>query len=390
MDQASSDTAVGAPAGAPQVAPAVSPAAEMKKLLNFVAREKASDLHLKTGYSPYVRIGGRLRQVQLPPLPDSAFINKMVLPLVPEGRIAEFDQTGALDFSTEIETGDRFRINIYKSRGDTHVAMRRVQSDIADFEDLNLPSVYRRMISETTEGLILVCGVTGSGKSSTMAAMVDHINHTRDLHIITIEDPIEFHFGGGKSIISQREVGTDVGGFADALRSVVRQDPDAILIGEMRDRETVLAAIQAAETGHLVMGSLHCADVPLTFSRILEFFDRTEHAFIRSSLANSLQAILCQRLVPGVEEGSRFPATEVLLSNSVVQRKILEEQDEDLPGVLHAYRDDGMRDFTYSLLRLVENEQILRETALDYAPNREALTSMFKGIDAAASGIIAH
>ncbi|MEM9659521.1 MAG: ATPase, T2SS/T4P/T4SS family, partial [Planctomycetota bacterium] len=163
--------------------------------------------------------------------------------------------------------------------------------------------------------------------------------------------------------------------------------PDCILIGEMRDRETVLAAIQAAETGHLVLGSLHCADVPLAFSRILEFFDRSEHAFIRSSLANSLRAIMCQRLVPGIDDGSRYPATEVLIANSVVKRKILEEEDEDLHGVLHSYRDDGMRDYTYSLVELVENEMVLREIAMDYAPNREALRSMLKGIDAASSGV---
>src|SRR5262249_23565661 len=156
----------------------------------------------------------------------------------------------------------------------------------------------------------------GSGKSSTLAAMIEHINQHRSLHIITIEDPIEFEFRGKKSIISQREIGTDVPNFPDALRVVVRQDPDVILIGEMRDRETMLAAIQSAETGHLVMGSLHCADVQLSFARILEFFDRSEHSFIRSSLANSLKAIMCQRLLPGVTEGLRFPATEVLLGNS--------------------------------------------------------------------------
>ncbi|WP_197528129.1 type IV pilus twitching motility protein PilT [Posidoniimonas polymericola] len=367
-----------------------SPTQVMNNLLAFVSRTKSSDLHIKTGYSPTVRIGGHLRKVQMPPIPDSAFVNAMVLPLAPEGRLSEFDKNGSLDFSTQIASGDRFRINIFKSQGDTHVAMRRVQSEISDFNKLNLPDVYREVISHVNEGLILVCGVTGSGKSSTMAAMVDYINHTRGLHIVTIEDPIEFHFEGDKSIISQREVGSDVRNFSDALRVVVRQDPDMILIGEMRDRETVLAAIQAAETGHLVLGSLHCADVPLSFARILEFFDRSEHAFVRSSLANSLRAIMCQRLLPGIEDGSRFPATEVLLNNSVVQRKIMEEEDEDLHAVLHGYRDSGMRDFSYSLFELVEQDKINRKVALESAPNRDAFMSLLKGIDAAASGIIAH
>jgi twitching motility protein PilT len=238
--------------------------------------------------------------------------------------------------------------------------------------------------------LILVCGVTGSGKSSTLAAMIEYINQTRSLHIITIEDPIEFEFHGKKSIISQREIGLDVPNFPDALRVVVRQDPDAILIGEMRDRETMLAAIQSAETGHLVMGSLHCADVQLSFARILEFFDRSEHSFIRSSLANSLKAIMCQRLLPGVTEGSRFPATEVLLANAVVKQKIMREEDEDLTAVIHQCRDEGMRDYTNSLCELVNSDRILKTVAMDYAPNREALSSALKGIDSASSAILSR
>ena len=171
----------------------------------------------------------------------------------------------------------------------------------------------------------------------------------------------------------------DVPNFAAALRVVVRQDPDCILIGEMRDRETMLAAIQAAETGHLVMGSLHCADAQISFARILEFFDRSEHSFIRSSLATSLRAIMCQRLIPGVKSGTRFPATEVLLANSIVRQKISHEEDEDLPAILHQCRDEGMRDYTYSLCELVNEDKILRTVAMDYAPNREALSSALKG-----------
>jgi twitching motility protein PilT len=246
------------------------------------------------------------------------------------------------------------------------------------------------LISETNEGLILVCGVTGSGKSSTLAAMIEYINQHRGLHIITVEDPVEFSFQGKKSIISQREIGLDVPNFKDALRVVVRQDPDAILIGEMRDRETMLAAIQAAETGHLVLGSLHCADVQLSFARILEFFDRSEHAFIRSSLANSLRAIMCQRLVPGAEDGKRYPATEVLLTNSTVKDKIIKEEDEDIPAIMHQSRHEGMREYTHSLCELVKQDRILRAVALDYAPNRESLISSLKGIDTAGSSILSR
>jgi twitching motility protein PilT len=368
----------------------IAPQDEMKRLLSFLGTHEASDLHLKVGYPAYVRIGGHLRKLDLPPIPSTEFVSAMIQPLVPNSRWKEFETHGSLDFSAADGSGDRYRINIYRSKGDMHVAVRRVQAKILDFDALNLPDIYRDLISKTTEGLVLVCGVTGCGKSSTLAAMVEYINQHRSLHIITIEDPIEFEFRGKKSIISQREVGLDVPNFPAALRVVVRQDPDAILIGEMRDRETMLAAIQAAETGHLVMGSLHCANAQLSFSRILEFFDRSEHSFIRSSLANSLRAILCQRLVPAIKPGKRFPATEVLLVNSIVKDKILHEEDEDLPTILHQCRDEGMREYTHSLCELVQQDKILREVALDFAPNREALSSALKGIDPASGGTISR
>jgi twitching motility protein PilT len=363
---------------------------EMRKLLSFLGKNDASDLHLKVGYSPYVRIGGHLRKLQAPPIANTAVVHEMIAPMVPESRWGEFESKGSLDFSASDESGDRYRVNIYRSQGEIHVAVRRVQAKILDFNGLNLPDIYRQIAAETMEGLVLVCGVTGSGKSSTLAAMIEYINNVRSMHIITIEDPVEFAFHGKKCIISQREIGLDVPNFRDALRVVVRQDPDAILIGELRDRETMLAAIQAAETGHLVLGSLHCADAQLSFARILEFFERSEHNFIRSSLSNSLRAIMCQRLLPGLTDGVRYPATEVLLVNAVVKQKILREEDEDLPAILHQCRHEGMRDYTYSLCELVQQDKVLRAVALDYAPSREGLRSALKGIDSAASSIISR
>ncbi len=364
------------------------PKEAIDQLLLSMTQFKASDLHLKVGYPPYFRIGGQLRKTHMPPLPDREYLEQMLMPMMPESRKTEFEKHGAVDFSVPGRTGDRFRINVFRAIGDVHASIRRVQSEIPSFDDLRLPDIYGQITAKTMDGLILVGGVTGCGKSTTLASMVDQINATRSLHIITIEDPIEYVFKAKKSIISQREIGIDVPDFHDALRTVVRQDPDCILVGEMRDRETMTAALQAAETGHLVFGSLHVSDVQQTFNRILEFFPREEHAFVRSSLANSLRAIMCQRLVPGIEKGSRFPATEVLLNNTVVKDRIVREEDRMLTAIIDQSSTEGMRSFTSSLCELIETDKIYYDTAMEFAPSREALQSAVKGIKTSSQGLV--
>jgi len=362
----------------------------IEQLLISMGQFDASDLHLKVGYAPYYRIAGQLRKTHMPPLPDRAFVEAMLHDYVPEQRRAEYESRGAIDFSARGATGDRYRINMFRSMSEVCASIRRVKNKIPSFDELNLPDVYKQVVTKATEGIVLISGVTGSGKSSTLSAMIEYVNQTRAMHIITIEDPVEFVFKPKKSIISQREIGIDVADFQNALRDVVRQDPNCILVGEMRDRETMSAALQAAETGHLVFGTLHCADAQQSFARILEFFPRTEHSFIRSSLSNSLRGIMCQRLVPGIQEGTRFPATEVLLSNSVVKEKILREEDDDIPAIIAQCGVDGMRSFTSSLCELIETDKVYYDAAMEFAPSREALVSAVKGIKSSAQGLVSR
>lgn len=354
----------------------------IQRLLLGMKQYDASDLHIKVGLPPTFRVGGILRAVDGPPL-DGDQCDHFLDPIIPERLRPRFEETGDLDFATFNEIGDRFRVNLFRAGGHMNAAIRRVKGEIPTYKSLHLPAVYDRLVAETNEGLILVVGVTGSGKSSTLAAMIEHINHIRAEHVITIEDPVEYQFKPKLSIISQREIGIDVPDYKAALRYLVRQDPDVVFIGEMRDHDTVLAAIQAAETGHLVFGSMHTADTMQSMSRILEFFPQDEHGFIRSALANTLKAVCAQRLLPAMEgfEASAVPATEVLLSSPIMKEKIRDGQEEDLPAIINQSTEEGMRSFTQSLTELVEKEWVRKSVAMDYAPNRNALESSLKGVE---------
>ncbi len=361
----------------------------LDKLLVAMEKYGASDLHLKVGYPPYFRVAGSLRKPDVDPITDTDEMEKLVFPIIPEGRMDVFIEKGGIDFSYRGPGSDRFRVNVFRAMGETHVAFRRVQSHIPDFDELHLPPIYEQCTTRTHEGLILVAGVTGSGKSSTLAAMVNLVNQHRPCHIITIEDPIEYAFHPDKAIISQREIGIDVTDFPRALKQVVRQDPDVIFVGELRDAQTMLAGIQAAETGHLVFGTIHCADAPQVLSRILEFFPKNQHEFIRSSLSNSLKGIFAQRLLPAIDEKiSRVPATEVLLVNPTVREKVRKGEDDDLGDLIGACAEEGMRTFTHSLTELVNEEFVTRDIAMQFAPNPDALASSLRGIVSRASGLV--
>ncbi|MCA9245252.1 MAG: PilT/PilU family type 4a pilus ATPase, partial [Phycisphaerales bacterium] len=332
----------------------------IQPLLEAMKKLDASDLHLKTGVPPCYRVAGKLRRTDIPPIHvDGRDIEGLMKPIVPPRKWEDYERRGATDFAFLLPDGDRFRINVMRSCDHMHAAIRRVKATIPNFAELHLPPVMQRLAEETFEGLIMVCGVTGSGKSTTMAAMIDHINANRYCNIVSIEDPIEYGFKPKNAIISQREIGLDVESFADGLRSAVRQDPDVIFVGEMRDHETVLAALQAAETGHLVFATLHTADTMQSIGRILEFFAPEQHAFIRSSLANSLKAICAQRLLPAIDEKIlRVPAMEVLLGDAIVKEKIREGEDEDIPGIISGSKEGGMQNFTMALARLVQSDLV--------------------------------
>ncbi len=361
----------------------------IQRLLGSMGRLDASDLHIKVGIPPVYRVNGVLRTIESPPLTEEE-ADHLLDPIFTDALRERFINTGSIDFAHHTPDGDRFRINMFRSGNHTHAAIRRVKAEIPDFEQLHMPPIYRTLTEKTHEGMVIICGVTGSGKSTTLAAMIDHVNIKRGVNIITVEDPVEYRFTPKQSIISQREIGIDVPDFPTAMRYVVRQDPDVIFIGEMRDHETILAAIQAAETGHLVFATLHTADTMQSFGRLLEFFPQEERAFVRSSMANSLRAICAQRLLPALStyDAGVVPATEVLIVNSVVKEKIRDAEDSDLPSIIAGSGGEGMHSFNQSLAKLVEKEAVDLQTAMGYAPNREALSSILKGVEVKAQTLV--
>lgn len=358
------------------------------RLLHKMEEVGASDLHIKIGSPPVLRVNSILHRVETADLTPEASA-EMLAPIIPANLRSTLDDQGGIDFSHHESISQRFRCSVFHAGGGLHAAIRRVNPVIPDFEALNLPPIYEKLGEDTHEGLVIVCGVTGSGKSSTLAALINHINKRRSTNIITIEDPVEFLFQPDMSFISQREIGIDVPNFPVALRAAVRQDPDVLMIGEMRDRETMLAGIQAAETGHLVFVTLHTADTVTAFSRILEFFETRDHAFVRSSIAAGLRAVLAQRLLPtGREDIPRVPATEALLNSTIVADRIREGDDDDLSAIIAGSLEEGMHDFNSSLAALVDKNWVDLKIAERYSPNKDALRSHIRGIGVKADVLV--
>jgi twitching motility protein PilT len=360
---------------------------ELNKYFRAAIKVQASDLHLKVGQPPKLRKSGDLKNTTGEVMTKEK-MEQMVFEILTPAQKEFFSQHGTLDFAHEIGSEHRFRINIFRQRGMISMAARRVNTNIPPFHELHLPPTLEK-ICQTTQGLVLVVGPTGCGKTTTIASMIDYINRTRSCHIITIEDPIEYLHKDQKAIVSQREIGIDVQDFEEALKYLMREDPDVVCVGEMRDANTVIAGMRAAETGHLVFGTLHSANASQAVHRILDLFQPNERDLTRQALSMALRAVISQVLVPCLKEGvERTPAVEILIANPGARKLISEGREADLPSVIRSSQHEGMQDLTDNLCELVKEGLIEPKEAYKHAPNIDELKMALKGIRTTASGIL--
>lgn len=349
------------------------------ELLKLAVESGASDVVVKSNKPGYVRLSGRLKPVDMDPIAGTeaqAFVDDHV----PRVFKQVWEKDGQIDFAYTAESIGRFRVNAFHQRGTVSVVFRHIKSRIPTFEDLNLEPEPLLHLAKAKDGILLICGATGSGKSSTMAAMLNWINHNYDKHIVTIEDPIEFTFQDDKSVFNQREIGLDVPSFPLAIRSVLRQNPDIILIGEMRDRETFETAIAAAETGHLVLSTMHAATVSQSLTRLFEFFPHEQQQQARRQIAGSLRGIICQKLIPALEGGGRLPVNEILNADATIRTLILEGQFEKIQSLLESTGDSQTFAFNRDLYRLIKAGKIGKADGLRFSPNPQSLEMNLKGI----------
>ncbi|AKS39095.1 twitching motility protein PilT [Anoxybacillus gonensis] len=325
---------------------------------------KASDIHLTVGVPPIFRVNGDLKRYGQDVLSPTD-TEQMARAIVPEHMWTRFETDGELDLSYSLSGVSRFRVNVFKQRGCISLAIRIVPTKIPTLEELQLPDVLKKMVTKP-QGLILVTGPTGSGKSTTLAAMIDYMNKTMRKHIITLEDPIEYVHKHGGCIIDQREIGTDTNNFANGLRAALRQDPDVILVGEMRDLETIQTAITAAETGHLVFGTLHTSSAPATIDRIIDVFQPEQQTQIRIQLATVLVAIISQRLFPRAQQNGRIAATEILINNAAIANLIRNGKIHQIPSIMQTNRALGMHTLEANIKELVQQGFIAKESVEPY------------------------
>ena len=354
---------------------------ELNEILAMAVKAKASDIHIKAGLPPVYRIDGGLRPLPNAPRLTPENIRKMTYAMLSERQREEFEDTHELDLAYGVQGLGRFRVNMFTQRGSISAVLRTIPYNVSTLEELNLPPVIKK-ITQNQRGLVLVTGTTGSGKSTTLASMIDAINSNRTEHIITIEDPIEFLHRDKKSIINQRELGVDTQSFASALKSSLRQDPDVILVGEMRDYETINTALTAAETGHLVLSTLHTVDAQETINRIVGVFPPYQQRQVRLQLSTILMGVISQRLVPRADGRGRVPAVEVMVSTARVRELIDDKEKTKLlrDTIQNGYDTYGMQTFDQSLMRLLSNELITYEEALRQSSNPDDFKLKYSGI----------
>lgn len=339
----------------------------MEKLLHFAYKNNASDLHITTGITPIVRINGKLKKVGTQNLtPDDSL--RMAQEITTREQFERFLKEGELDFSYSLPRVCRFRINLYRQRGSIAIVCRVINNTIPTFESLNLPPIMKEF-AKKTQGLLLVTGPTGSGKSTTLAAIIDYINETSSKHILTLEDPIEYLHCHKSSIINQREIGQDSYSFSVALRAALRQDPDVILVGEMRDLDTIQTAITAAETGHFVLATLHTTGAAQTVDRIIDVFPAEHQQQIRIQLASTLVGVISQRLLPTADGRERIAALEILVSNNAVANLIRSNKIHQIQSILETSRVSGMQTINMAVAQLVQAGHVTRASANEYVPN---------------------
>ncbi len=352
---------------------------ELEKLFAAAAKNGASDLHLKVGSPPMFRIRGKIVRAKTSPL-SARHIEKLVYSLISNKAKQDLDGRGAADIAHSIPGVGRFRVNVFQQRGSISMAVRRVETNVPTLKQLHLPEELRKL-ANMERGLVISAGATGSGKSTTLASLIQIINETRAVHIITIEDPIEYLYSDKKAFVNQREIGIDVPDFNEGLRFAVRQDPDVILIGEMRDEETIETALNAAETGHLVFGTIHASSAPQSIGRILDFFPPNRHHQIRQMLYYNLRAVAVQMLIKGAQpEFPQVPALELMLVNPIIRKFIQASEDSKMADVIRNSSEEGMQDFNQSLVHLVNSGLVTQQAALVASPNPEQLEMNLKGI----------
>jgi twitching motility protein PilT len=363
---------------------------EVDKIFKLAIKHNASDIHLQVGRPPVFRMRGALKDLQMPPITEDQMVD-LTFPMMDQRNLDIFQKNGGADYAKVVEHDGaqwRFRVNLFTQLGKVGMVARKIEQSIPPFKGLYLPDKMEDLC-KFDMGMVLLAGVTGSGKSTTIASMLDFINHTMNKHILTIEDPIEFVYTSDNCLINQREIGQDVINFHIAMSHAVREDPDIMLVGEMRDRETFETAIHAAETGHLVFGTIHASSAPGTISRILDLFPHGMHSAMRATMAMNMRAIVGQKLLKTiVDTPGRVPITEIMIFNPTVRKLVHEGEDHKLSSAIQIGKDEGMRLFNDSLYEFLKLEYISRTAAYEISPNVEELKMRLKGIDVKASGIL--